>query len=101
MQRFHEHGERKRVHDVLFCEPALARDHCAEAEEHRVFVAVRITVDDTFHTFIASVFPQAPIHIEAVRARVQFDPRAGFGARVDHRMLIYFASFALKEEAAG
>ena len=101
MQRFHEQGERKRVHDVLFCEPTFAGDHRAEAEEHGVFVAVGVAVDDAFHTFVARVFPEAPIQIEAVGAGVEFDPGAGFGASIDDRVLIHFAGFAFEEEAAG
>ena len=98
MQRFHEHREWKGVHDVLFPEPTFARDHRAEPEEHRVFVAMPITVDHAFHAFVTGVFPKAPIHIEAIRARIEFDPGAGFGARIDHRVLIHSVTIALQQQ---
>jgi len=53
-----------------------------------MFVAVRVRIDDALHTFALRVGPEPPVQIEAARVAIQFDPRAGFAARVNHGLLV-------------
>ena len=66
-----------------------------------MFEPVRVAIDDTFHALRFRVLPQAPVEIEPVGIRIQFDPRPGRRTRVDDGLLIDFVRFAFEEQPAG
>src|SRR6266478_2045569 len=80
--------ERQRVDDVSFRQPAFASDARPEAEITGVVQAVSIAVNDAFDAFALRVGPQAPVHVEAHRMGIDFDPGAGFGAGVNDGALV-------------
>ena len=53
-----------------------------------MFMAVRVTIDNTFHAFAFGVLPVAPVEIEAVGVGVEFNPRAGGRADVNDGLLV-------------
>src|SRR6185295_16537897 len=78
--------QRQRVDHIVLLQPAFAGDPGAEAEVAGVLVAVGVAVDHALHTLEFGVGPQAPVHVEAPRIGIEFDPGAGPGAGVDDRL---------------
>ncbi len=60
---------------------------------------VRIAVDHAFDAFVFCVPPEPPVHVEAEWTRIEFDPGAGRGARVDHGLLVDFVRLAFEQQA--
>src|SRR5256884_6940414 len=100
-QFFEQRFPRQRVDDVRLGEPAFARDARAEAEETGVLIAMRVAIDHTLYAFALRVRPEPPVQVEAIRVRVQFNPRPGFSAGVDDGLLVDLVRLAFEQEAAG
>ena len=88
----------KAVHHLHFSQPALTRDARAQTQETRVFIAVRIGIDDAFHPFAFGIRPVPPVQIKAVRIAIQFDPGPGRRARINHRVDVDRIRLALQKQ---
>lgn len=60
-----------------------------------------VGVDGAEDAFVAGAFPPAPVHVEALRAAVEFDDGAGLGGAVDDHGVVDGVGFALEEQPAG
>src|SRR5262249_49511417 len=56
---------------------------------------------DALDSFAFGVRPKTPIQVEAIGARVQLEPRAGFGAGVDDSALVDVIALSLEQQASG
>ena len=72
----------------------------AKAQEHRMFVAMRVRIDDTFHALGFRVRPEPPVEVEAAWVAIQFEPRASLGAGINHRLLVHGVRIAIQQQPA-
>src|SRR5438034_1264694 len=62
---------------------------------------MRLAINDAFYALAPGVGPEAPVQIETIRVRVQFNPGARFGAGVDDGVLVQFVGLAFQQQASG
>jgi len=72
-----------------------------QPEKTGVFIPMRRPVDDALYPLAFCVRPQPPVQVKPVRIAVQLNPRAGPGARINHRLRVDRIRLALQQQPAG
>ena len=75
--------ERQTVHDVLARQPPFPRDADAEPQFLEPLDAMRVGIDDAFHSFFFCERPPAPVEIETFWGGVDLNPSPGFRGGFD------------------
>src|SRR5207253_6457679 len=81
--------KRQRIYHVLLGQSCFARHTGAKPQISRLLETMGITIDDTFDSFASGIRPKPPVHIEAIGAGVQLDPRARLGAGIDDGAMVH------------
>ena len=76
-------AQRQTVYNVVFRQPSFTRDTNPEPQILETLGAVRVGIDHAFHSLLRGARPPTPLEIEPFRSRVELDPSAGFGRRIE------------------
>src|SRR5689334_1970410 len=88
-------SERQTIDYIGLGQPPFARDPNAEPQILQSFGAMCVRIDHTLNAFFFGHRPAAPVEIEPLRRRIQFNPCPGRSCGVKHRRNVDGISLAL------